>query len=440
MEAFTAWLVLRAKSEALGWLARHWPKLLAAVLVIGGATLFVAVTAVSLVTSNGQDAAAANACSELGYAVDPAAYQPPPVDQAPQIPTGGAVPGFGPSEGSKIANAQAIIAAGVFAGVGRRGLIVGVAAALQESGLENLDHGDRDSLGLFQQRPSQGWGTAQEVRDPRFAALAFFGGSTSPHFDPASGRTSPGGLLDVAGWAELPVTVAAQSVQRSAFPGAYAKHEARATVIVDALKGGAGATVPLSSSEFDPAEQSRSDQQAVLTAADYRSNGVDIDAFCPSHFQLATAAGPVPVSSGEIIPAGEWTAPLRSPITSTFGNRFHPVFHEWRLHAGTDFHAAVGTPIACPTIGVVEAVSWSSGGGLTVTIAHADGVETEHLHLSEAAVKPGDEVQGGQVIALSGDSGVGTGAHYHFEVHVNGAPVDPEPFMLQHGVDLRAWT
>lgn len=434
MEAFTAWLVLRAKTGALGWLARHWPKLFAAIFVISGAVGFVAVTTVGLVSSSGQDASAANACTELGYAVDSAAYQPPPVDQAPVIPTGGSVPGFGPGDASKIANAQAIVAAGVFAGVGRRGLIVGIATALQESGLENLDHGDRGSLGLFQQRPSQGWGTAQQVRDPRFAALAFFGGTTSPHFDPASGRASPGGLLDVAGWADLPITVAAQSVQRSAFPGAYAKHEARATAIVDALSGAAGA------SALDPSAELQSDQPALVTAADYRASGVDIDAFCSTHFQLASAARSGAVPSGQIIPAGEWTAPLRSQITSTFGNRFHPVFHEWRLHAGTDFHAPVGTPIACPTVGVVGSVSWSSGGGLTVTIVHAGGVETQHLHLSAALVKPGDEVQGGQILALSGDSGVGTGAHYHFEVHVNGVPVDPEPFMLQHGVDLRAWT
>ncbi len=138
-------------------------------------------------------------------------------------------------------NARAIVAAGTEAGVGRRGLIVAIAAALQESGLENVRHGDRDSLGLFQQRPSQGWGTPEQVLDPRFAALAFFGGATSPHFHLPAGKSSPAGLLDVPGWADLPVTVAAQSVQRSAFPDAYAKHEARAVLIVDALIGGSPA-------------------------------------------------------------------------------------------------------------------------------------------------------------------------------------------------------
>ena len=440
MDAFTAWLVVWAKTRAVGWLSHHWPNLVATVLVAGSVAVFLTVTAVSLVSGTGQDVAAANACTELGYTVDEAAYQPPPVGQAPTIPAGGPVSGFGPDDADKIANAQAIVTAGVVAGVGRSGLVVAIATALQESGLANLSYGDRDSLGLFQQRPSQGWGTAEQIRDPRYAALAFFGGPTSPHFNPASGRASPAGLLDVNGWADLPITVAAQSVQRSAFPGAYAKHEERATAIVDALTGGAPEIASPLSSDGGGSGQPKHDQQVVLTAADYRASGLDIDAFCSSSFQLASAARPESIAGGLLIPAGEWTAPVHSRITSPFGNRYHPVFHEWRLHAGTDFRAGVGTPIATPAAGVIEAVSWSSGGGLTVTIAHSEGVQTQHLHLSRALVKPGDEVKGGQVIALSGGSGVGTGPHYHFEVHVDRQPVDPEPFMRQRGVKLRAWS
>ncbi|MFI2102913.1 M23 family metallopeptidase [Isoptericola sp. NPDC019693] len=439
MEAAIAALVLWAKTQAIGWLARNWGKLVAAGLALVGVATFLAVTAVSLVSSNGQVTEAANACTELGYAVDQAAYQPPPLDRAPSIPAGGSVPGFGPGDDAKIASAQVIIAAGAAAGVGRRGMIVAIATALQESGLENVDYGDRDSLGLFQQRPSQGWGREKQVRDPKFAALAFFGGRTSPHFDAKSGRASPGGLLEVSGWADLPITVAAQSVQRSAFPSAYAKHEERAIVIVDALAGDAASTAPIATASSE-GDQTSDSQQAVVSAADYRASGVDIDSFCSSEFELASAKSPVAAASGQLIPTGEWTAPIHSKVTSPFGTRFHPIYHEARLHAGTDFHAVVGTPIASPTTGVVESVGWSSGGGLNVAIEHAGGVTTRHLHLSEALVKPGEEVQGGQTIALSGDSGVGTGAHYHFEVHVDGEPVDPESFMRQHGVNLRAWS
>jgi hypothetical protein len=97
---------------------------------------------------------------------------------------------------------------------------VALATAIQESDLRNLDYGDRDSVGLFQQRPSQGWGTVEQIRDPRFAANAFY-----DH------------LEDVAGWQQLPVTEAAQAVQRSGHPLGYADHEADARLWARALTG-----------------------------------------------------------------------------------------------------------------------------------------------------------------------------------------------------------
>lgn len=112
-------------------------------------------------------------------------------------------------------NAAAIVGAGKAVGVSQRGQIVALATALQESTLRNLDYGDRDSLGLFQQRPSMGWGTPAQVRDPVYAAKKFYAG-----------------LLKVPDWERLPVTVAAQRVQRSGFPQAYAKWEPVATALV----------------------------------------------------------------------------------------------------------------------------------------------------------------------------------------------------------------
>lgn len=120
------------------------------------------------------------------------------------------------------ANAQTIIDVGRSLGVPDSGIVVALAAAAQESGLKNVQHGDRDSLGLFQQRPSQGWGTIEEVLDPVRAAMAFYGGPTNPN----SGRTR--GLLDIAGWESMTVTQAAQAVQLSAYPEHYAKWEAQA--------------------------------------------------------------------------------------------------------------------------------------------------------------------------------------------------------------------
>ncbi|HEU4755916.1 MAG TPA: LysM domain-containing protein [Agromyces sp.] len=119
-------------------------------------------------------------------------------------------------------NARIVVDVGRALGVPDRGIVIALAAAAQESGLRNLDHGDLDSLGLFQQRPSQGWGTPEQVLDPVRAAAAFYGGPDSPTVG-----TAPG-LLDVDGWASLPLADAAQAVQHSGHPGDYAKWEASA--------------------------------------------------------------------------------------------------------------------------------------------------------------------------------------------------------------------
>ncbi|MGH8774895.1 MAG: hypothetical protein ACRDWI_06900 [Jiangellaceae bacterium] len=105
-------------------------------------------------------------------------------------------------------------------GLPARAVTIALATAYQESDLYNLDYGDRDSLGLFQQRPSQGWGTPAEIQDPVYATGRFYEA-----------------LVQVPDYRELEITVAAQQVQRSAFPDAYAAHEAEARVIASALSG-----------------------------------------------------------------------------------------------------------------------------------------------------------------------------------------------------------
>jgi hypothetical protein len=117
-------------------------------------------------------------------------------------------------------HATTIAAVGKRLGLPDHAVTVALAAALQESNLRNLAHGDRDSLGLFQQRPSQGWGTASQVMDPGYAATAFF-----TH------------LAQVNGWENLPVTTAAQEVQRSGAPEAYARWEPEARAVAIATTG-----------------------------------------------------------------------------------------------------------------------------------------------------------------------------------------------------------
>lgn len=130
-------------------------------------------------------------------------------------------------------NAGTIVQVGASLNVPTRGLVVAIATAIQESQLRNLDYGDRDSLGLFQQRPSSGWGTADQIRTPELSARAFYGRAE---------HTQNPGLLDIPGWETMELWEAAQAVQRSGFPTAYAAHEPRATAIVQAVLENSGST------------------------------------------------------------------------------------------------------------------------------------------------------------------------------------------------------
>jgi hypothetical protein len=129
-------------------------------------------------------------------------------------------------DSAQMANAATISAVGVRRNMPERAIVIALATALQESHLENLDDGDRDSVGLFQQRPSQGWGDPEKIQDPRYAAGRFYSA-----------------LKKVKGWKSMRVTEAAQRVQRSAYPNAYQKWAEESTVLAKALIGRATGAV-----------------------------------------------------------------------------------------------------------------------------------------------------------------------------------------------------
>ncbi|WP_217184338.1 LysM peptidoglycan-binding domain-containing protein [Streptomyces sp. AC495_CC817] len=125
-------------------------------------------------------------------------------------------------DAEQAANAVRIISIGRQLGVPDRGIAIALATAMVESSMRNLDWGDRDSLGLFQQRPSTGWGTPDQVLDADRSTRVFFGG----HGDPNGDATR--GLLDIPGWEGMAFTDAAQAVQISAYPDRYGQWEAQA--------------------------------------------------------------------------------------------------------------------------------------------------------------------------------------------------------------------
>lgn len=257
-------------------------------------------------------------------------------------------------------NAQIIITVGQQLGVPPRGWVIAIATALQESGLRNLPHlgadNDHDSLGLFQQRPSQGWGTPEQISDPVYASTMFYER-----------------LLQVDRWQELPLTQAAQQVQRSAFPDAYARHEPHATRIVAAYSG---------------------------------------------------------VDCGHVSAAG-WTVPVPGQITSGFRTAARP------SHYGIDFTDGRGTVIRAAAAGTVILITCQaslggapyscdvdgtpevSGCGWYLDILHPGGVVTRYCHLlTRPTVEIGDQVTAGQPIGQVGSSGNSSGPHLHFEIEL----------------------
>ena len=132
-------------------------------------------------------------------------------------------------DAEQLANARTIVSVGAERRISARGQIIALATAMQESGLRNLAGGDRDSIGLFQQRPSQGWGTPAQIGDPVYAAGKFYDK-----------------LATIRGWQTMPLTAAAQAVQGSAFPHAYAKWEDDATALGQQLGADPGSTADCS--------------------------------------------------------------------------------------------------------------------------------------------------------------------------------------------------
>jgi hypothetical protein len=216
----------------------------------------------------------------------------------------------------QLQHASTVNAVGLARGLPDRARVIAVATAWQESGLRNLPGGDRDSVGLFQQRPSQGWGTAAELQDPVVAAGKFYDA-----------------LLEVPGWQSMSLTRAAQEVQYSAFPDAYAKWEPDATTLVRGLSGStapaltcrAGSTAP------DPITASRAALPgttgastrlaALLAAARAELGGITADATTATSAQLTiTVKGADAEQSGRALAAWLVAHATGAGITEVVGS------------------------------------------------------------------------------------------------------------------------
>jgi murein DD-endopeptidase MepM/ murein hydrolase activator NlpD len=125
---------------------------------------------------------------------------------------------------------------------------------------------------------------------------------------------------------------------------------------------------------------------------------------------------------------GTLAYPVSGPITSEFGMRYHPILHYYRLHAGMDFGVPCGTPVHAAANGVIVSAGWGGGYGNRIIIAHAGPLATTYNHLKSIRVHSGS-VSRGELIGYSGTTGLSTGCHLHFEVRVNGTPVNPRIYL-----------
>jgi murein DD-endopeptidase MepM/ murein hydrolase activator NlpD len=135
-----------------------------------------------------------------------------------------------------------------------------------------------------------------------------------------------------------------------------------------------------------------------------------------------------------IMPTAGW-------LTSQFTlSRFHPILHKWLPHLGIDVAAPYGTTVVAPAAGTVIRAGEASGYGMVMEIDHGDGIVTKYGHLSRFLVHDGQKVVRGQPIAEVGNSGLATGPHLHYEVHVGGTIVDPLTYVLPETIPERVKT
>lgn len=289
----------------------------------------------------------------------------------------------------QLGNARIVHNVSVQMGLPQRAAVIAIATALQESDLHNLGHlgaaNDHDSLGLFQQRPSQGWGSPEQIMNPVYASAKFYQN-----------------LISIAGWEHLPLTIAAQTVQRSAFPNAYAKHESHAAAVVAGVASKGSWAIP-----------------------------GDLE-------QCVSNAG--------------WTHPLPGyKVNSAVRTAERP------SHDGVDIAAPKGTPIRAAASGVVIKVRCNAslnGGDYSCDVdgspavagcGHYLQIRTgSYIHrychlLRKPMVLVGQAVQAGQFIGFVGSSGNSSGPHLHWELHRGSeasprTAVDPVTVMRQFGV------
>jgi len=178
-------------------------------------------------------------------------------------------------------------------------------------------------------------------------------------------------------------------------------------------------------------DAARDDKQTVLAKAerDKASWEKKEDSLLAESDRLTSDLRALAGGAGTVVGTGQFVRPVSGRVSSPFGYRIHPIFHVRKMHTGVDMSAGMGTPIKAADSGTVVQAGWRGGYGKCVVISHGNGVATLYAHQSVISVSVGDTVTRGEVIGKVGSTGYSTGAHLHFEVRVNGSPVDPMRYL-----------
>lgn len=439
-------------------------------------------------------------------------------------------------DAEQISIARVAITEGQRLKIPARGWVVAIAAAGAETGIRNLTEDDRDSVGPWAMRPSQGWGTVEQIRNVQLGAQAFYG---------LAEHTDNPGLTDIEGWQQMTITEAAQAVERSAFPNAYAKWEDAARVIVAQLGADPGAAdaqgcIPAGSvgdltgdcppTNFSAEEVLTPDALLVLRCVAERFPVINdmgtypghdpdmtraVDVMIPQwnlqtgqalgdeiatwikdhqrefgvqyiiwsgriwnierddegwrtyfnatnpdpskshrnhvHISVYGHRGTGPAGSDGVPAPGGWSPPLAQPFRVGCG------FGCYEGHTGQDYPAPPGTPVYAVTSGTVirsESITSSGtctalpicggtrisyGNLLVLQLAGGGNTTAWYAHLSARRVQVGDVVRAGQVIGEVGYEGRvlppgPDGSHLHFEIRLDGRPINPQPYLHGKGV------
>jgi murein DD-endopeptidase MepM/ murein hydrolase activator NlpD len=207
---------------------------------------------------------------------------------------------------------------------------------------------------------------------------------------------------------------------------ALAEQQAQSIVLDEQLKALQASTVKtVADYEAGVAERKRLEEERIRRERE--------EAIRRAQEAAAAAGAGGGDSSGPIPSVDGWTSPLASwRVSDEWGQRFHPIFHEWRLHAGIDLVAPGGTcgaPVYAAATGTVSQASYNGGLGNSVTINHGGGLTTVYGHNSSLAVSRGQDVAVGELIAFAGTTGSSTGCHVHFETRVGGVSQNPRNFV-----------